>query len=347
MPQVARETPPAPPELRRPEVFFDALSSLVGQDDLRWKLASTFYQYLLYLHDQSAGRPNLLVYGRSGSGKTFALQQCIAAAGLPATMPSAASLAPPGFRGRVFVDVLIDHWRRWKTDCGVIFLDEIDKWCAGSARQNSRKAGDQSKVSSELEMGGIALQQELLRTIEGELVTFTDDAKDVEELEDVVFDTGHIFWIFGGAFVNLDRYIRARLRNPHLNEEESWENAIPADFKAYGMTAEFADRISTWAWTKPLKVPQMMQILRDQDESRWRRRFESLGLTLDLRDGALGRVCTHAWEQHEGPRVARAMLNRSLDDVLAISSRHRAENPGWDGVVVVDVDTVQSGRPVF
>lgn len=348
MPQSARERPQAPPELRRPEVFFDALSPLVGQDDLRLKLAGTFYQYLLYLHEPDAGRPNLLVYGRSGSGKTYAIQRCIEAAGLPASMPSAASLAPPGFRGRVFVDVLIDHWRRWKTDYGVIFLDEIDKLCAGSAQQNSRKPADQSRVGSELEMGGIALQQELLRTIEGELVTFTDDAKDVEELEDVVFDTGHVFWIFGGAFVNLDKYVRRRLNdNVHLGEEEAWENAVPADFKKYGMTAELADRISTWAWTRPLKVPQMMQILRDQDSPRWRRRFASLGLDLRLGDGALGAVCTHAWEQREGPRVARAMLNRSLDDVLVLASRHRAETPDWDGVVEITPDVVKSGRPAF
>lgn len=339
MPQPLAEKPAVLPELRRPEVFYDALGSLVGQDDLRTKLASTFFQYLLYLHDPSAGRPNLLVYGRSGSGKTYAVQQCIAAAGLPVSMPSAASLAPPGFRGRVFVDVLIDHWRKWKTDFGVIFLDEIDKWCAGSSRQNSRKPVDQSRVGSELEMGGIALQQELLRTIEGELVTFTDDAKDVEELEDVVFDTGHIFWVFGGAFVNLDAYIRARLGgNQHLSEEDAWEHAIPADFKRYGMTAEFADRISTWAWTKPLKVAQMMQILREQDFPRWRRRFQAVGCELELDDGAIGICATHAWDMHEGPRVARAMLNRGMDDILTHVSKARASS------VRVDASTIRSGR---
>jgi ATP-dependent Clp protease ATP-binding subunit ClpX len=347
MPQATATRPQEPPELRRPEVFYDALDSLVGQDDLRVKLASTFFQYLLYLHEPEAGRPNLLVYGRSGSGKTYAVQQCVQAAGLPVTMPSAASLAPPGFRGRVFVDVLIDHWRRWKTDYGIIFLDEVDKWCGGSAKQNSKKSADQSRVSSELEMGGIALQQELLRTIEGELVTFTDDAKDVEELENVAFDTSHIFWIFGGAFVGLDRVIRQRLHNTYLPEEESWENAIPADFKSYGMTAELADRVSTWAWTKPLKVSQMMEILRDQDGPRWRRRFEAIGCVLELDVGALGACATHAWEMREGPRVARAMLNRSMDDVLALSSRHRAEALDWDGAVRVDASVVRSGRPSF
>lgn len=342
----------------RPEVFYDALSSLVGQEELRLKLSSTFYQYLLYLRDPEAGRPNMLVYGRSGSGKTYAVQQCLqllpgfgmtktSANSFPVTMPSAASLAPPGFRGRVFVDVLIDHWRRWHTDYGVIFLDEIDKWCGGSGKQNSNHPNDKSRVSSELEMGGIALQQELLRTIEGELVTFTDDAKDVEELEDVVFDTGHIFWVFGGAFVHLDRYVRARLHNTYLTEEDAWEHAVPVDFKRYGMTAELADRVSTWAWTKPLKVAQMMQILRDQDVPRWIRRFKSIGCELDLDDGAIGACATHAWEMHEGPRVARAMLNRSMDDVLALASRHRIEAPGWDGIVRVDVSVVRSGKPAW
>jgi len=343
MPQTPAAQEPDPPALRRPEEFFDALHTLVGQDDLRLKLASTFYQYLAFLHEPEAGRPNLLVYGRSGSGKTYAIQQCIAAAGLPVTMPSAASLAPPGFRGRVFVDVLIDHWRRWKTDYGVIFLDEIDKWCAGAAKQNSRKPADSSKVSSELEMGGIALQQELLRTIEGELVTFTDDAKDVEDLEDVVFDTGHVFWIFGGAFVHLDRYVRHRLRNTHLSEEEAWEHAVPEDFKGYGMTHELADRISTWAWTKPLKEVQMAQILREQDVPRWVRRFAMLDIELRLEAGAIGACSQHAWQMQEGPRVARAMLNRGMDDILAHASRRAATDPSWDRVVTVHAGNVRSG----
>lgn len=337
------QTPPGPSEPVRPEVFYDALSGLVGQDPLRLKLASVFFQYTLHLVDPDAGRPNLLVYGRSGSGKTYAVERCIAAAGLPMTIASAAALAPPGFRGRVLLDVLIDHWRKWRTDRGVIFLDEIDKWCAGSAQQNSRKPADQSRVGSELEMGGIALQQELLRTIEGERVTFTDDAKDVEDLADVVFDTSHVFWVFGGAFVHLDRYVRRRLHNPHLSEEEAWEHAVPADFKAYGMTAELADRISTWAWTRPLKVPQMMQILRDQDVLRWRRRFEAVGCELRMDDGALGACAQHAWEMREGPRVARAMLNRGMDDVLLEASRRRATEPSWDGVVSVRAGNLKSG----
>jgi len=341
MPQVAAQSPEEPPELRTPDAFYDALGALVGQDDLRMKLSSTFFQYMLYLHDPDAGRPNLLVYGRSGSGKTFAIQRCIDIAGLPVTMPSAAALAPPGYRGRVFMDVLIDHYRRWKTDYGVVFLDEIDKWCAAASRQNAKRT-EPARASTELEMGGIALQQELLRTIEGELVTFTDEAKDVEDLQDVTFDTSHIFWVFGGAFVNLDRYVRRRL-NPHMSEEEAWEHAIPQDFKAYGMTNELADRISTWAWTKPLKVPQMMQILREQDEPRWCKRFAALGCELRLKDGALGACAQHAWEMREGPRVARAMLNRGMDDVLHHAARRAVAEPGWDRVVTVQAGNVKSG----
>lgn len=337
------QAPPGPSEPVRPEVFYDALSALVGQDPLRLKLASVFFQYTLHLVDPDAGRPNLLVYGRSGSGKTYAVERCIAAAGLPMTIASAAALAPPGFRGRVLLDVLIDHWRKWRTDRGVIFLDEIDKLCAGAMNVGGRA----SREVSELEKGGVAMQQELLKHVESNIVTFNDEAKDLEDLADVEFDTGNILWIFGGAFVGIDRAVRARNRNPHMSEEDAWEHAIPADFKRYGMTPEFADRVQTWAWTKPLKVQQMMQILREQDQPRWERRFRALGLELELQEGALGVCAQHAWEMHEGPRVARAMLTRSMDDVLALASRHLVENRGWHGRVVVDPGTVRNGTPSF
>lgn len=337
------QAPPRPSEPVRPEVFYDALADLVGQDELRLKLASVFFQYTLHLVDPDAGRPNLLVYGRSGSGKTYAVERCIHAAGLPMTIASAAALAPPGFRGRVLLDVLIDHWRKWRTDHGVIFLDEVDKLCAGAMRV----AGRANREASELEKGGIAMQQELLKHIEQNVVTFNDEAKDIEDLVDVEFDTGNILWIFGGAFVGLDRMVRSRNQNPHMSEEDAWRHAIPRDFRAYGMAAELADRVQTWAWTKPLTAQQMIEILNRQDLPRWERRFRALGLELELQPGALGVCASHAWEMREGPRVARAMLTRSMDDVLALASQYLVKHPGWHGRVVVDPGTVRNGTPSF
>src|SRR5205085_837712 len=116
---------------QRPEALLGFLAPVIGQDDLKRKLVSTFSQYTRYLEEPSVGRPVVLVYGPSGAGKTFAVHQLATACGLPYTEISAASLAVQSYKGRTVQDILAQHWLQHKTVEGVSFLDEIDKRCAG------------------------------------------------------------------------------------------------------------------------------------------------------------------------------------------------------------------------
>ena len=284
------------------------MSSLVSQEALRRKLASVFSQYTLYLQDPDAGRPNCLIYGRSGTGKTMAVDLCAKMIDVPVTTVSAASISPPSYRGRTRLDALIQHWRDYKTDYGIIFIDEVDKWTSLAIGR-----GDQER-----EAGGRACQFEMLKYLERDQVAFVDEAKDYEDLKDVIFDTQRTLWIMAGAFTRLEAIVRKRLHNVYLPEDDVFEHAIPKDFKAYGIVEEFADRISTWAWTTPLKVADMIRILSEQDTPKWRRRFQAIDCELDLQPGALGSCAQHAFEQKEGPRVAKAMLNRAMDDIFEI-----------------------------
>ena len=315
------------PGFLRPEVFFDALGGLVGQGDLRVKLASVFSQYSLYLNDEEAGRPLVLVAGRSGTGKTWAIEQLIREAGWPYSIASSASISPPSYRGKTMLDVFIQHWLDWRCDYGVIFLDEIDKWCQSAIGK------DAESISM-----GVRSQAELLKYVEKDVVSFVDEAKDIEELEGVKFSTKRILFILAGAFNGIEKLIRYRLHNSYLPEDEIMEHAIPRDYKAYGMISELADRVETWAWTNPLKVMDIIRILREQERGKWERRFREIGCELDLQDGALGRCAQHAYEQKEAARVAKAMLRRAMDDVFVAAAQHHLSH------VVVDAGIVQSGK---
>lgn len=316
-----------PTTFKRPEEFEAALAGLVNQENLKTKLASTFSQYTLYLHDPDAGRPVVHVSGRSGSGKTYAIEKLIEYAGLPFTIASSASISPPGYRGKTMMDVFIDHWQTWHTDYGVIFLDEIDKWCAGAIGK------DHESVSM-----GVRSQAEILKYLERDRVTFFDDAKDIEELEDVVFETKHILFILAGAYAGMEKLVRRRLHQDHLPEDEVLEHAIAVDFKRYGMIPELADRIETWAITRPLTARDIHEILAGQERPKWVRRFEHVGCRLTLEEGALGMCAQHAVEQKEAARVAKAMLRRSMDDIFLLASKHHLAE------VTVGPSEVQSGR---
>jgi ATP-dependent Clp protease ATP-binding subunit ClpX len=317
----------------RPEELDEAIVDVVGQEEMCRKLVSAFSQYTLYLDDESAQRPTVLIYGPSGSGKTFAVEKLGKACGLPFTAVSSASISPPSYKGLTLRDLLIQHWENFGTDEGVIFMDEVDKWCRGSIQGGG---ADPETLSN-----GMRTQAEVLRYIEMETIRFIDDSKDLEELEGVVFDTRKVFWIFAGAFVGMEQVIKQRLHNVHYPEEDIWVHAQPADFVRYGMLAELANRVGTWAWTKPLTRMQIRDILALQELPRWVKRFDALDCELTLDAGALGRCANFAFEQKTGARGAASLLRRAMDDIFYEASKRKLAS------VFVDANTVQSGKLEF
>jgi len=83
----------------RPEVLLDHLSSVVGQTDLKRKLASVFSQYTLYLQDELAERPTALIYGPSGAGKTYAVETLASSLELPVTVVGAPGISLASHKG--------------------------------------------------------------------------------------------------------------------------------------------------------------------------------------------------------------------------------------------------------
>lgn len=314
----------------RPEELDEAVADVVGQADMCRKLVSAFSQYTLYLDDRSAQRPIVLLYGPSGSGKTYAVEKLGKACGLPFTAVSSASISPPSYKGLTLRDLLIQHWQNHQTDEGVIFMDEIDKWCRGSIRDG---APDSETLSN-----GIRTQAEVLRYVEMESLRFTDESKDLEDLEGVTFDTSKLLWVFAGAFVGIEATIKTRLRNSHYPEDEVWVHAQPTDFVKYGMLAELANRVGTWAYTKPLSRMQILEILQTQEVPRWVRRFQAIDCELDIQAGALGMCANHAYDTKVGARGAASLMRRAMDDIFYEASKRGLES------VTVDANLIRSGR---
>ena len=319
---------------RRPEEYDPALEPVVQQDALKMKLKSAFSQYTLFCNDEGVGRPIVCVYGESGSGKTYSVELMAKASGLPVTIASAGSLSPPSYKGTTMQDLLARHYMNFHSDQGVLYLDEIDKWCRGAIRLEK---GQTLQMDEQL-INGIRSQHELLRYIEMESINFLDLGRDIDEMTDVVFDTQRLLWVLSGAFVGLPAMIRRRLHNVHLTDEEVWEHAMPADFIAYGMVEELAKRVQTWAWTKPLNALDLVRILKDQEEPKWIRRFAAIGCELVLEPGAINAVALRAFEEHQGARGAMSLLRRSMDDLYDQVSREKLTR------FVVDHNTVETGR---
>jgi len=291
------------------------------------KLAYAFSHYTAFLDDASVGRPLPLLYGPSGAGKTYAIELCCKISGLPLSTIGGAGVSPAGYKGTTLRDLLSEHFDTHRRSEGVIFIDEIDKWCRGYINQYEK--GDPEVVNMNM-----TKQAEMLRYMEGETVRFLEEGKDVDSLKGETFDTNRTFWIFAGAFVGLDRHINSRTGQEQISHDDIWEHAEPIDFIHYGMIEEFANRINAWSWVRPLDATQVITILDIQDVPKWKTLFAAMNCDLDLDFSALATAASLAIHNKRGPRGAKMYLNRVLGDVYAQAGRLGLDHVRVDGQVM-------------
>jgi ATP-dependent Clp protease ATP-binding subunit ClpX len=326
------------------------LKSVVGQSDSKPRLAAAFSHYTAYLEDAGVGKPILCVFGPTGSGKTYSLEMCARAAGLPFSVVGGAGISPAGYKGLTLRDLISQHYMKYRSEEGVVFIDEVDKWCQGSQAQHGQPDREQVAL-------GLSRQGESLRLIEGERIVFTDEAKDWRGLRDEAsahillpgeraeedsetsgtpkeFDTGQTFWIFAGAFVGIEAVIASRQGQNQIPSEDIWEHGDPRDFVRYGMMEEFANRISLWAWTKRLTQSEIVEVMELQDRPRWERLFEIMGCELDLDTGAFSACANTAYEQKTGPRGAKGWFQHVMYEVMSQASERHLEHIRVDGHVM-------------
>jgi len=317
----------------RPEVLLESMQEVVSQEPMKRRLASVFSQYTLYLQDPEAVRPTALIYGPSGAGKTFAVETLAKALELPFTVMSAPGISTASYKGATLRDLLVQHYMEFGRDEGIIFLDEIDKWCS-------------TAVGPDYEARGVGrrMQGELLRYMEKEKVEFVDEAADHDKLENeegevAVFDTSRVLWVVGGAFIGLEMIVRKRLENWTNSEPELFlANATAVDFEVYGLIREMVGRVQSWIFAKPLTRQEMMLILQRQEVPRWQRRFRAVGCELDFHAGALAECANRAFEDLTGARGAASYLRKALDELfLAASSTHLSQ-------LEITVDLVKTGK---
>ncbi len=319
---------------RPPTHFLEAMRVVVAQSDLKRKLAYAFSRYTLFLDDERAGKALPLIFGPSGSGKTHSIEICAQASGLPTTSIGGAGISAAGYKGVTMRDLLTQHYVRHRTSHGVIFIDEIDKWCKGAI------ALDGQKPDPEQVQMAISKQAELLRYVEREDVWFIEEAKDLGALREhdedaldpedetawkpTVFETRRAFWVLAGAFGGLQHVIRQRLQQDNqVDEALLWEKAAPEDFRRYGMQQELVNRCSVVAWVKPLRGTEMIEIMEQQELPRYRLMFEALGCRLDLQTTALAAVSELAVRERTGARGAALRLAHVMSDVFTEADERR------------------------
>lgn len=274
-------------------------------------------------------KPNILLMGPTGVGKTYIMKTIAALIGVPFVKGDATKLTASGLVGKDAEELVKDLYTAASEDSesaqfGIIYVDEVDKITVNAG--SSTNFGDNGGFNTR------DVQNELLKLLED-----TDASFERGFLrEKGILSTANILFIFSGAFVGLDEEIRRRKEKKsigfladdtslELNEADSGQNssktrsylrfAETKDFISAGLTPEFAGRIPVRVALDALDADDLKEILTRAEGSildQFVDDFTGYSINMSTSDAALTQVARLAAQESTGARALVTVLERTL-----------------------------------
>ena len=282
----------------------NVLQAIVGQDMAVRKIITAIYRSIYF----KSLKTNILVIGKSGTGKTETLKQLAQAIGMPYTIEDATKYTKEGYVGDNVEDMLYNlldaaDYDVEKAEYGMIIIDEIDK-----------KAGkDPSDVS------GVQVLKSLLKLVEGVEIHLNYGG---------VFNTSNLIIVFCGAFSGLDKVRKKRLKPNTIgfNTKETVEQDLydgrkftNEDLVNYGLPEEFVGRIDTIVEMNPLGKEKLVKILRDSRLSifrRYQKELKKCGVALRYDAKLFDLIAEEAIKTDTGARGLTNIVNYVFEDII-------------------------------
>jgi endopeptidase Clp ATP-binding regulatory subunit ClpX len=279
-------------------------------------------------------KPNVLLLGPTGVGKTFLMRNVAQLIGVPFVKADATKFSETGYVGYDVDDLVRDLVKAADGDTelaqyGIVYVDEIDKIAAEASKSGRDVSGRGVQINLLKLMEETDVNLQSPQDMMGQMKAFIDMQKGGKPKKPSI-STKNILFIVSGAFDQLGENVRKRLNLNRIgfgSSDEQNQSEIPAshflgkaetrDFIDYGFEPEFVGRLPVRVACEELTKEDLREILLSSEGNvleQYRSDFSGYNIDFKMTDEAILKIAEKAADEKTGARGLVTVLERTFRD---------------------------------